>query len=39
MKEGNVYLIPENDDFEPITVTEDMGFEVWGVVAYVINKV
>ena len=39
MKEGNIYLMPENDDYKPIAVTEGMGFEVWGVVAYVIHKV
>ena len=38
-KGDNIYLVPENDDFEPITVTDEMGFEVWGVVSYVIHKV
>ena len=33
-----LYLIPENDDFKPLEITEDSGFQVWGVVTYVIHK-
>ena len=34
-----LYLIPENDEYDPIEVSEDMDFEVWGVVTYVIHQV
>ncbi len=36
-KNGHVYLSPENQDFESIPVTEEMEFEVWGVVTNVIH--
>lgn len=32
-------LVPENDTFEAITVTEEMSFQVWGVVTHVIHSV
>ena len=35
---NKLYLIPENEKFKPIEITETMGFEVWGVVTYVIHK-
>ena len=34
----NCYLIPENEDYEPIPVGEDNDFMIWGVVTYVIKK-
>ena len=38
--EGNkVFLMPANDEFKPIEITEDNDFIVWGVVTYVIKKV
>jgi DNA polymerase V len=33
-----LYLIPENDEFKPITITEETDFQVWGVVTYVIHS-
>jgi len=33
-----LYLMPDNKKFKPIKVTEDMDFEVWGVVTYVIHR-
>ena len=33
-----LYLIPENSNFPPIKITEEMDFQVWGVVTYVIHK-
>ena len=37
LKDGQIILLPENDNFEPIEVkTED--FEIWGKVTYSINK-
>jgi len=31
-------LVPENDKYAPITITEGSDFEVWGVVTTVIHK-
>jgi len=33
-----ILLIPENEKYEPIEVSEFNDFEVWGIVAYVIHK-
>jgi DNA polymerase V len=35
---NKLYLIPENETFKPIEITETMNFEVWGVVTFVIHK-
>lgn len=32
-----IYLLPENHNFEPIEITEEMSFEIWGVVTNVIH--
>ena len=32
-------LEPENDNYNTITISEDMSFEIWGVVTNVIHKV
>ncbi|MES2589283.1 MAG: translesion error-prone DNA polymerase V autoproteolytic subunit [Bacteroidota bacterium] len=32
-----VWLVPENDSYEPIRVTEDNDFLVWGMVTHVIK--
>jgi DNA polymerase V len=38
-KRGNkIQLVPENPDFNPIEITPEMDFRVWGVVTYVIHK-
>lgn len=34
---GRLYLLPENDRYEPIALTKDTDFEVWGVVTSVIH--
>tara|TARA_S200000501_G_scaffold284074_1_gene268317 strand:+ start:44 stop:478 length:435 start_codon:yes stop_codon:yes gene_type:complete len=34
-----VYLMPENNKYEPIKVTEDNELIIWGVVTYVVKKV
>jgi len=39
IKEKKYYLVPENDEFEPILIQEGMDFIIWGVVTYVIHKV
>jgi len=39
VKERELYLVPENSSYEPIKVTEDMDFQVWGVVTYCIKEI
>lgn len=34
-----LYLLPENDNFEAITIREEMDFQVWGVVTHVIHSI
>lgn len=34
-----VYLMPANDKYKPIKITEDKQLLVWGIVTYVIKKV
>jgi DNA polymerase V len=36
--DNELYLSPENGDFNPIKVTEFQDFKVWGVVTFVIHK-
>lgn len=38
LENQKVYLIPANDDFEPIEITEENEFIVWGIVTFVIKK-
>ena len=33
-----IYLMPENINFPPIKITEEMDFKIWGVVTYIIHK-
>lgn len=33
-----IWLIPANKDFQPIHVTEDNDFMIWGIVTYSIKK-
>ena len=33
-----LYLIPENENFSPIKITQEMDFQVWGIVTYIIHK-
>jgi DNA polymerase V len=35
---NRLYLMPENDDFKTIEVTEEMDFQIWGVVTHVIHS-
>jgi DNA polymerase V len=35
---NSMYLMPDNDLYEPIEITSEMDFEVWGTVTYVIHK-
>ncbi len=36
---GQPYLFPENDKYKPLRITQDMCFEVWGIVIHVLHKV
>ena len=38
VNDGNLYLSPENDNFTPIKITEEMDFLVWGVITHIIHK-
>ena len=38
VSEKELYLMPENENFPPIKITEEMDFQVWGVVTYIIHK-
>lgn len=32
-----LYLVPENDEFQPIKVNEDDSFQVWGIVTHTLK--
>lgn len=36
-KAGKIWLLPRNDAYQPIEITEEMDFEVWGRVMISIN--
>ncbi|MDE7426933.1 MAG: translesion error-prone DNA polymerase V autoproteolytic subunit [Muribaculaceae bacterium] len=38
LRAGNVWLIPSNETFDPILVTPDSRFEIWGVVTHTIRN-
>ena len=38
-KADELFLKPENKDFKAIQITEEMNFQVWGVVTHIIHKV
>ena len=35
---GRIHLVPANKAFDPILVTKELDFEVWGVVIFVLKK-
>lgn len=38
-KQGEkLYLVPENRRFKPTEITDDLDFQVWGVVTYIVHK-
>jgi len=37
VEDGQIYLVPENELFQPILITEAMDFEIWGRVIYSIQ--
>ena len=38
-KSNKLYLKAENNDFKSIEITEEMNFQVWGIVTHIIHKV
>ena len=38
VNDNELYLMPENDSFNPIKITEEMNFQIWGVVTFIIHK-
>jgi len=39
IEDEGIWLIPTNELFKPILVTESNDFRIWGIVTYVIKKV
>ncbi len=37
-KNGDLFLIPDNAEYKPIKIDDNMDFQVWGVVTYVVHK-
>ena len=38
VNDESLYLVPENDTFSPIKITESMNFQVWGIITHIIHK-
>jgi DNA polymerase V len=38
LKKNRLFLIPENRNYQPIEITEEMDFKIWGVVTYSLHK-
>ena len=36
--DNELYLMPANENYRPMKITEDMDFQVWGVVTFIIHK-
>ncbi len=37
-RDNKLYLVPANPDFQPIKVSEDDEFAIWGIVSYIVKK-
>ena len=37
-EKGRYYIYPENPDYPVLEITEEMDFQVWGVVSYAIHS-
>lgn len=37
-KDGKLFLIPENPNYQPIEITGEMDFQTWGVVTFSLHK-
>lgn len=38
-RKDGLYLVPENPGYDPIKITEEMDFQVWGVVTHAIKDI
>src|SRR5262245_51633992 len=38
-RQGKGMLVPDTHQYPPLAITETIGFDVWGVVTYVIHRV
>ena len=38
INEGELYLMPANNNYQPLKITSEVDFKVWGVVTFVIQK-
>jgi DNA polymerase V len=38
VQENSLLLLPENKLFEPIEITEENNFIIWGIVTFVVKK-
>jgi DNA polymerase V len=38
IQENSLLLLPENKLFEPIEITEENNFIIWGIVTFVVKK-
>lgn len=38
LEKDSLYLMPENQNYEPIKISEENNFVIWGIVTYVIKK-
>ena len=36
--EKQIWLEPENSDYNPLMITQDQDFQIWGVIKYVIHN-
>jgi len=38
IQKKEVFLMPANEDYKPLKITEENNFVIWGIVTYVIKK-
>lgn len=39
LEKYSLFLMPENQNYEPIKISEENNFIIWGIVTYVIKKI
>jgi len=39
LEKDSLFLMPENQNYEPIKISEENNFVIWGIVTYVIKKI
>jgi len=39
LEKNCLFLMPENKNYEPIKISEETNFMIWGIVTYVIKKI